>query len=107
MKVSAKVLFAICLFIGVLSLPAEAATTTSITQYGITWTFSQAVEYGQFVTGDYWVVGPVTLNSVSPGWDGLRHGSMVDPAPSSGVQGYRSGLTIRSAMLHVRRFRLS
>src|SRR4030042_322243 len=42
---------------------ARAATTTSITQYGFTWNFNSAVEYGRFVNGDYWVVGPVVIRS--------------------------------------------
>lgn len=39
---------------------------TSITQYGVTWTFEKACAAGQFITGDWWVVGPVTVVSVSP-----------------------------------------
>jgi hypothetical protein len=39
---------------------------TSVTKDGITWTFSQAVPVGQFVTGDYYVVGPVTIAGISP-----------------------------------------
>ncbi|MEX0886836.1 MAG: hypothetical protein WD009_10400 [Phycisphaeraceae bacterium] len=44
----------------------ELPRRESITQYGITWTFDTAVPVGQFVTGDYYVVGPVTVTSVSP-----------------------------------------
>lgn len=66
---------------------AETSTTSQLTQYGITWTFASPVQYGQFVNGDYWVVGPVTVASVSPGWDGARHGSMLDPVPLT-VQGF-------------------
>lgn len=49
-------------------LKADDAATwaSSVTQHGITWTFSTARPVGQFVNGDYWVVGPVTINSVSP-----------------------------------------
>jgi hypothetical protein len=39
---------------------------TSVTKDGITWTFSHAVSAGQFVTGDYYVVGPVTITDISP-----------------------------------------
>jgi hypothetical protein len=42
-----------------------AATASSITQYGITWTFDRAYEVGQFVNGDWWVIGPVTVNATS------------------------------------------
>ncbi len=45
---------------------APPAQVKTITQYGITWTFEQEVPAGQFVTGDWWVVGPVTVVSVSP-----------------------------------------
>ena len=41
-------------------------TASSITKDGITWTFSQPVPTGQFVTGDYYVVGPVTVTAISP-----------------------------------------
>src|SRR5690606_17495371 len=33
----------------------EPTTTTEITHYGVTWTFAEPVEFGQFITGDYWV----------------------------------------------------
>jgi hypothetical protein len=65
----------------------------SVTQYGITWTFAENATYGQFANGDYWVIGPVQITSISPdkvttggrtmnGWD-------VNPMPSS-PQGYDS-----------------
>ena len=62
---------------------AYAGQCTSITQYGITWTFDREYECGQFVNGDYWVVGPVTVTGISPGWDGEKHGSMVNPDPGN------------------------
>ena len=36
---------------------ARAEKTDTITQYGITWKLSAPAEVGQFVTGDYYVVG--------------------------------------------------
>ncbi|MEN8139362.1 MAG: hypothetical protein ABFR62_13120 [Bacteroidota bacterium] len=39
----------------------------SITQFGITWTFDKEYPVGKFANGDYWVVGPVKVVSVSPG----------------------------------------
>jgi hypothetical protein len=66
---------------------AVLGTADTLTQYGITWTFAEPVKYGQFVNGDYWVVGPVTVKDVTPGWDGERNGSVVDP-PASLEQGY-------------------
>src|ERR1700704_6156814 len=37
-----------------------------LTQYGVTWTFDRPATCGQFVTGDWWVVGPVTVTRVTP-----------------------------------------
>jgi hypothetical protein len=68
------------------SAPAAADPATEVTQYGITWTFDEPREVGQFVTGDWWVVGPVTVTSVSPAPTGTRNGSEVNP--TGGGQGY-------------------
>lgn len=67
---------------------------TSITQYGITWTFDKNYEIGQYCTGDYWVKGPVTVISISNDWhihgfdpEPGHDGSMLNPG-TGGVQGY-------------------
>src|SRR5688500_1285720 len=39
---------------------------TSISQYGITWTFDKPAKTGQFMTCDWWVIGPVTDGTISP-----------------------------------------
>ena len=65
---------------------ALGAPVSSISQYGVTWTFDKAYESGTFVTGDHWVVGPVTIVSVTPAPTGTRHGSCVNP--QGGRQGY-------------------
>ena len=46
--------------------PPPSGTASSITKDGVTWTFSQPVPVGQFVTGDYYVVGPVTITQIDP-----------------------------------------
>jgi hypothetical protein len=38
----------------------------SVTQYGITWTFEKPARAGQFITGDWYVVGPVTVTAIDP-----------------------------------------
>ena len=38
----------------------------SVTQREFTWTFDKDYEVGQFVNGDWWVVGPVTVIGVTP-----------------------------------------
>ena len=63
------------------------AAERSLSQYGITWTFSQPASTGRFITGDWWVVGPVTVQSVSPASTADRHGSVVNP-PAGDKQGY-------------------
>jgi len=44
----------------------DVALKPSVSQYGITWTFSKPVPVGQFVNGDYYVVGPVTVTAIDP-----------------------------------------
>ena len=92
--------------------PKGKQTTTSLSQYGITWYFVEEVEYGQFANGDYWVIGPVSISSIVPesvatmgittgyeftpttgqgAWERTMHGSMINPSPQSGgTQGYDS-----------------
>jgi hypothetical protein len=38
----------------------------SISQYGITWIFEKPARAGQFVNGDWYVVGPVTVSLIEP-----------------------------------------
>lgn len=45
---------------------AHGETASSVTQYGITWKFDKEYNVGKFITGDYWVVGPVKVVSVTP-----------------------------------------
>jgi hypothetical protein len=54
-------------------------TIGEISQWGIAWTFSAPVSYGQFANGDYWVLGPVTITSISPAFDGSHHGFEANP----------------------------
>lgn len=38
----------------------------SVSQYGITWSFDRPARVGQFVNGDWYVVGPVTITGIDP-----------------------------------------
>ena len=38
----------------------------SVSQYGMTWTFEKPARVGQFVNGDFYVVGPVTVTEIAP-----------------------------------------
>lgn len=65
----------------------------SISQFGITWTFDRDYPTGRFANGDHWVVGPVTIVSITPRSQThggvTMHGSMINPAVN-GVQAYDS-----------------
>lgn len=45
---------------------ASPSSVTTLSHHGITWTFSRPVEMGTFVTGDPYVLGPVTVVDVDP-----------------------------------------
>ena len=51
---------------------------TSVTQHGITWTFADPARVGQFVNGDFYVVGPVTVVAVDPPPANDRNGSVLN-----------------------------
>lgn len=56
---------------------------SSVTQNDITWTFDQPYPAGQFVNGEWWVVGPVTITSITPADPDMTdaidiHGSSVN-----------------------------
>lgn len=44
----------------------DLALSGSVSQYGITWRFDRKVRVGRFVTGDWYVVGPVTVVEIIP-----------------------------------------
>ena len=49
-----------------------------ISQHGITWTFNARVPVGRFVNGDYYVVGDVTIVSITPKPEEGRNGSVLN-----------------------------
>jgi hypothetical protein len=82
------------------SPPVEGVS--SITQYGITWTFDAKYPSGQFINGDYWVVGPVTVTAIThPHVVGLD-GSMANPIGST-THGYDSRVGDYSSAVDVSR----
>ncbi|GAB3173716.1 hypothetical protein GCM10027291_30470 [Telluribacter humicola] len=42
------------------------ALRREVSQYGVTWTFDKPARTGQFITGDWWVVGPVRIVKITP-----------------------------------------
>lgn len=79
-------------FAAFVSAPASAAPVTSITQWGITWTFDKAYESGQYANGDYWVLGPVVITDITPRSSTVNgrviNGTQVNP--NSTKHGYDS-----------------
>jgi hypothetical protein len=70
-------------------------TVSSISKDGITWTFGQPVTAGQFVTGDYYVVGPVTITVIDPAPTNAApylHGSVLNLPTANGKSGFDSRL---------------
>ncbi len=55
-------------------------TATSVNQWGITWNFDRAYPVGQFANGDWWVVGPVTIVSITPYSSSGRSGVELNPS---------------------------
>ncbi len=75
---------------------------TQVSQHGITWTFSTNAQVGQFINGDWYVIGPVTVTSVSPSPTSSKHGSVVNPqAVYPAVQGYDSQVRAFDASVRV------
>ena len=88
-----KILFQYFVLAAILLLPSTApaaSKASSVTQRGLTWTFDKEHEVGQFVNGDWWVVGPVNIIDISndiqdkaflPTDGAAVNGSMISPKP--------------------------
>jgi hypothetical protein len=67
------------------------AYASSVTQHGITWTFDQPYQVGQYCNGDWWVVGPIVLlgpvselaTDPTKNITGGINGTMVNPIVAS------------------------
>lgn len=100
-----KTILLTLLFLTAFLATANAATCPKIEQYGITWHFADPIpKCGQFVTDDWWVVGPVTITGIDPASVDLSgrivHGSMINPTPENkGTQGYDSLMHYRKLVL--------
>jgi hypothetical protein len=46
--------------------PAALPSVNSVSEFGITWHFDRPTQAGQFINGDWYVVGPVTVTSIDP-----------------------------------------
>ncbi len=67
---------------------AALMLTDSVTDHGVTWTFDGEYQVGQFVTGEYYVLCPVTVESVTPAPGGGRNGSVLNVPASQTETGF-------------------
>ena len=83
---------------------AHGEIATQITRHGITWTFDQPRPVGRFVTGDPWVVGPVTVVAVNPAPGPVEVGAASHEVKSRyGVTALRDDHRMRNGSMIVRR----
>lgn len=84
-------------FLALIFVAAVADAATSVSQFGITWTFAKDAPVGQYCNGDYYVVGPVTIIGISPASTLIAgraiNGAQINP-PSQEIltQGYDSSM---------------
>jgi hypothetical protein len=80
----------------------NAGESTSVSQYGITWTFAKPVQVGRFITGDWWVVGPVQVVAVTPEPGPARQGAKDKAVKSRyGATGMEDNPTLRNGSMIV------
>lgn len=85
---AAVVLAVVCGAVRAQAQSCQGGSDSSISQYGITITFDQSYSCGTFANGDYWVVPPspggtVTIDAMTPVFDGAEHGWEVNPDSTS------------------------
>ena len=82
----------------------ETQPKRSVSERNITIEFDDQYPVGQFVNGDTYVIGAPEITSISPDWDGVRHGAMVNPQTGSAhgyhtaVNGYDAGLNVATQL---------
>lgn len=87
-------LAATVIFAGVSRLGGETPAigdlpqVSSLTKDGITWEFGAPVRAGQFVNGDYYLVGPATVTGISPAPADGRNGSVLNVPLDAGISGF-------------------
>ena len=54
-------------------------TTDQVIVDGVRFTFDDLYPYGQYANGDYWVLGPVTIEDIHPDFTGTHHGWEINP----------------------------
>jgi hypothetical protein len=88
---------ALCLVALAISVTPTAALAqtmaSSVSQHGVTWYFDRTYPVGRFATGDWWVVGPVSVVLIDPPSTTtsgrVLNGSVINPSVSN-LHGYDS-----------------
>ncbi len=92
------------LVVGAVSMQA-AEEVDKITQYGITWHFDKKYKAGQFITGDWWVIGPVTIKSVDPIAGPTDNNKKVKfKKDQFGVTGMKHDMRMRNGSMIIEKF---
>lgn len=68
--------------------PAALENLDTVERHSITWKFSEKATVGRFVNGDYYVVGPVAIVSITPAPTHTRNGSVLNLPPHQGESGF-------------------
>ncbi len=68
----------------------DLARARQVSQHGVTWKFDREVPVGQFVNGDFYVVGPVTVVEIDPAPVDGMNGSVLNLNPRRGKSGFDS-----------------
>ncbi|MCA8974972.1 MAG: hypothetical protein KDC98_09635 [Planctomycetes bacterium] len=76
--------------------PQPPGRQVAVERFDTTWTFAEPAVCGRFVNGDWWVIGPVEIVSITPAcrieFGRVRNGSMINPDPTRTKQGYDSAM---------------
>lgn len=75
----------------IIFIPVLSNAATYVTDGNITWTFSSDHTVGQFITGDWYVVGAVSITDITPGYSTSPrkiNGSMINPTYPNNTHGY-------------------
>ena len=69
---------------------ARLPKLSRVTKDGVTWIFSRPARVGRFITGDYYVVGRVTVKAIRPAPANGRNGSVKNLPPVNDQTGFDS-----------------
>lgn len=72
-----------------------------VSQYGITWKFEEPAVTGQFITGDWWVIGPVKIVEITPAPGPVKKDTMKIRINHWGDTSMKTDTTMRNGSMMV------